>query len=125
MVARTRLNVTFCVHCLSCSFVQSIKLALGHTQPQREGGPSPPASAEVENDWSYAATPTYAFVAWYSLFNRKCSDDGFLRVTWQFSRSVYYLLFRKEHSISESGSAPFHRWKGGEARIQLGPLELM
>ena len=41
-------------------FVQSIKLALGHTQPQREGGPSPPPSAEVENDWSYAASPPYA-----------------------------------------------------------------
>ena len=58
-------------------------------------------------------------------FNRKGSDDGFLRVTWQFSRSVYCLLFRKEHCISESGSAPVHRWKGGEAHIHLGPLELM
>jgi hypothetical protein len=34
-------------------------------------------------------------------------------------------LFRKERYISESGSAPVHRWKGGEARIQLGPLELV
>ena len=38
-------------------------LALGYTQPQREGGLSPPPSAEVENDWSYAATPPYAFIA--------------------------------------------------------------
>ena len=80
----------------------------------------------VENDWSYAATPPYAFMA--------CTDSflivrvlmmAFLRVTWQFSRSVCCLLFRKERCISESGSAPVHRWKGGEARIQLGLLELV
>lgn len=99
---------------------RALRLALAHTQSQREGGPSPPHSAEVENDWSYAATQPYAL-----FINHKGSDDGLLRVTWQFLRYGYCLLFRNEYCISESGSAPVHKWKGGEVRIHLGPLESM
>jgi hypothetical protein len=101
---------------------------VGHARPRREGDPSPLLSAEVENDWSYASTPPYAFMACTgSLFvNRKVSDDGMLRVIWQFSRSVYCLLFRKDHRISESGSAPVCRWGGayssGSVRVNLNRL---
>jgi hypothetical protein len=42
-------------------------LFLGLKRSGREADHLPPSSAEVKNTWSYASTPQYAFLAWYSV----------------------------------------------------------
>jgi len=39
-------------------------LSLGVKLQMREADHSPPPSAEVKNEWSYASTPQYALMAW-------------------------------------------------------------
>jgi hypothetical protein len=38
-------------------------LSLGVKRPGREADHSPPSSDEAKNEWSYASTPQYAFIA--------------------------------------------------------------
>jgi hypothetical protein len=39
-------------------------LSFGVKWPGREADHSPPSSAEVKNEWSYASTPQYIFMEW-------------------------------------------------------------
>jgi hypothetical protein len=45
-------------------------LSAGIKQPEHEADRFFPSSAEDKNAWSYASTPPYVFIAWYSVKQR-------------------------------------------------------
>jgi hypothetical protein len=91
MVAGTRLSVTLCVHCLSCSFFAKHQDWLWDT-PSHGMKVAPHLHLVPRLRMIGVMLPLHHTPSWraQSFFNRKGSDDGFLRVTWQFSE-IYIL----------------------------------
>jgi hypothetical protein len=59
-------------------------------------------------------------VTWLLFFNKKSSE--LLGLFWTLS-IVLYVVDKKFHNVSETGSVSVLRWMGQENPTQLGPLE--